>query len=145
METIEDRLFQQLADSCAEIKQSFTHYIGMSQGRRQLLTLVAREGEVSHAVLQRQLALDGATVTRLVKQFEAEGVVSRRLDPRDNRYTLVSLTDTGQQLVSKLSVAHSTFQKRLLAGVPLEEQEAMVRILERLRDNIHLFQEEEQA
>ena len=69
----------------------------MSQTRRQLLALLSQIGEVSHATLQQQLAVDGATVTRLVKQFESAGVLSRRLDPQDNRYTLVSLTTSGQR------------------------------------------------
>lgn len=136
MESFEDRLFQQLTSACSETRQAFDQHVGMSQARRQLLALVAREGEISHAALQRQLALDGATITRLVKQFEAEGVVSRRLDPQNNRYTLVSLTDTGQAVVAGLGAAHSAFQTRLLAGITREEQEAMAHVLEKLRANI---------
>jgi DNA-binding MarR family transcriptional regulator len=116
----------------------------MSQARRQLLALVSREGEISHAALQQQLALDGATITRLVKQFESEGVLSRRLDPQDNRYTLVSLTASGQQVVAGLSTAHRLFQTQLLAGITREEQEIMVRALERLRTNIRAIQDESQ-
>lgn len=141
MDALEDTLFQQLAYACSESRQSFDQYIGMSQTRRQLLTLLSQKGEVSHAALQQQLLLDGATITRLVKQFEAEGVLSRRLDPQNNRYTLVSLTDSGQQIVAGLRAAHSTFQTRLLDGITREEQEVMVRALERLRANIRNVQE----
>lgn len=140
MENIEDSLFQQLAFACAETRQSFDQYIGMSQARRQLLTTVAREGEVSHAALQQHLALDGATITRLVKQFESKGVLSRRLDPQNNRYTLISLTPVGQQLVAGLSQAHSAFQTRLLEGIAREEQKVMLSVLERLRANIRAIQ-----
>jgi DNA-binding MarR family transcriptional regulator len=141
MDALEDTLFQQLAYACSEIRQSFDQHIGMSQARRQLLSLLAREGETSHAVLQQRLGFDGATITRLVKQFEAEGVLSRRLDPQNNRYTLVSLTASGQQIVAGLSMAHSLFQARLLAGINREEQEVMVRALERLRANIRDIEE----
>jgi DNA-binding MarR family transcriptional regulator len=141
MEAFEDTLFQQLAYACSETRQSFDQHIGMSQARRQLLAAVMQEGEMSHAALQQQLALDGATITRLVKQFEAEGVLSRRLDPQNNRYTLVSLTASGQQIVAGLSAAHSQFQTQLLAGISREEQESMLRVLERLRTNIRAIQE----
>ncbi len=144
MDALEDTLFQHLAYACSETRQSFDQHIGMSQARRQLLALVMWEGEISHATLQQQLALDGATITRLVKQFEAEGVLNRRLDPQDNRYTLVSLTDSGQQIVAGLSTAHRLFQTRLLAGITREEQEIMVRALERLRTNIRAIQDESQ-
>jgi DNA-binding MarR family transcriptional regulator len=141
MDTLEETLFQQLAYACSETRQSFDQHIGMSQARRQLLTVVERGGEISHAALQQQLALDGATITRLVKQFEAEGVLSRRLDPQDNRYTLVSLTASGHSIVAGLSTAHRLFQTRLLAGITREEQEIMVRALECLRTNIRGIQE----
>ncbi|MBO0795610.1 MAG: MarR family transcriptional regulator [Ktedonobacteraceae bacterium] len=143
MEPLEDTLFQQLAFACSEIRQSFDRHIGMSQPRRQLLTLLSQQGELSHAALQQHLSLDGATITRLVKQFEAEGVLSRRLDPQNNRYTLVSLTDAGQQIVAGLRVAHSTFQTLLLEGITREEQAVMVRALERLRTNVRGIQEQE--
>jgi DNA-binding MarR family transcriptional regulator len=141
MDTLEDTLFQQLAYACSETRQSFDQYISMSQPRRQLLTLVSQKGEVSHAILQQLLGLDGATITRLVKQFESQGVLSRRLDPQNNRYTLVSLTASGQQVVAALSAAHRAFQTRLLAGITREEQEVIVRALERLRTNIRDIQE----
>lgn len=144
MDVLEDTFFQQLASACSESRQAFDQHVGMSQLRRQLLTLLSEIGEVSHAALQQQLAIDGATVTRLVKQFESEGVLSRRLDPQDNRYTLVSLTVSGQQIVARLSAAHSLFQARLLAGIPKEEQEMVLRVLECLRANIRAIQDESQ-
>lgn len=141
MDVLEDTLFQQLASACSETKQSFDRYIGMSQPRRQLLTVLSETGEASHAALQQRLAIDGATITRLVKQFEAEGVLTRRLDPQDNRYTLVSLTEAGQRVTASLRTAHSTFQTQILTGITREEQEIMVRTLEKLRTNIRAIQQ----
>lgn len=141
MDALADTLFQRLADACVESRQSFDRHIGMSQTRRQLLTLLSQKGELSHAALQQQLSLDGAMITRLVKQFEAEGVLSRRLNPQNNRYTLVSLTDSGQAIVAGLRAAHRAFQTRLLDGITTEEQEVMVRVLERLRTNIRAIPE----
>src|SRR5215211_3368372 len=106
MAPVADRLFQHIAYACSEIRQSFDQHSGMSQPRRQLLILLAQAGESSHATLQQQLALDGATVTRLVKQFESAGLLNRRLDPQDNRYTLVALTASGQLAVDELRAAH---------------------------------------
>jgi len=143
MDALEDTLFQQLAYACSESRQSFDQYIGMRQTQRQLLRLLSQKCEVSHATLQQQLAVDGATITRLVKQLESEGVLSRRFDPQDNRYTLVSLTASGQQIATGLSAAHRLFQTRLLAGITREEQEIMIRALERLRTNIRTIQEQE--
>jgi DNA-binding MarR family transcriptional regulator len=145
MDTFEKHFLYQLAFASAEAKQTFVQHIGMSQQRYQLLIYLAEIGETSHATLQQQLSLDGATITRLVKQFEAEGLVSRRLDPQDNRYTLASLTDAGRQLVVGINEAHTAFELRLLDGISTEEQEAALRIMKRLRANIHRVQEEDQG
>jgi DNA-binding MarR family transcriptional regulator len=145
MEAFEDMLFQQLASACSEAKQTFAQHLGMSQARWQLLMLLERHGEISHADLQQHLLLDGATITRLVKQFEAEGAVRRRLDPQNNRYTLVSLTPSGHAITADIRVIHSEFQTRLLGGITREEQEVMLQALERLRTNIRLIQQEDQG
>lgn len=144
MDTFADTLFQHLADACAESRQAFLHHLGISQARLHLLSVVARAGEISHAALQEHVGLDGATITRLVKQFEAEGVLSRRLDPQNNRYTLVSLTASGHQIVAGLREAHHAFQTRLLDGIPSVDQNVMVRALERLRANIRDLQQSSQ-
>jgi DNA-binding MarR family transcriptional regulator len=57
----------------------------MSSPRLQVLIRLWRDGETSHSDLRQALSLDGASVTRLIKEFEAEGMVSRRIDPADNR------------------------------------------------------------
>ena len=145
METFEDTFFEQLSYACSEAKQAYGQYIGMTQARLQLLTSLSRQSESSHAALQQRLQLDGATVTRLVKQFEAEGIVSRRLDPQDNRYTLVALTPSGQQIVKGLKETHATFQHRLLEGIPQEELEVTLRTLQHLRANLRDVQIEEKA
>lgn len=135
-------LLQQLAFACAEARQAFATHTGMSQPRLNLLMLLASRGELSHAFLQRRLLLDGATTTRLIKQFEAEGIVSRRLDPDDNRYTLVALTASGQQVAAGLKTAHDAFQARLLEGISTDEQAVMLRGLARLRANLRDIQDE---
>ena len=142
-DSLEQSLLAQLSLTCSEARQAFAQHIGMSQTRLQLLMLLFH-GETSHAVLQQRLTLDGATLTRHIKQFETEGVVSRRLDPQDNRYTLVSLTDSGQQIVADLQAAHSQFQAKLLDGISSEEQDLIRHALERLRKNIQVAQEDDQ-
>jgi DNA-binding MarR family transcriptional regulator len=89
------------------------------------------------------MAVDGATVTRLVKRLESEGTVVRRLDPDDNRFTLASLTAAGERLVAELHAAHRTFQRRLLAGVGAADQDTVVRVLGRLRVNIGALEPDE--
>jgi DNA-binding MarR family transcriptional regulator len=141
--TSQDTFFQTLALTCTETQRCFDRHVGMSQVRRQLLAVLANEHEVSHAALAKGLGVDGAAVTRLVKSLESQGAVRRRLDPGDNRYTLASLTDAGENLVADLRAAHRQYQARLLAGISQDEQDSVVRVLERVRRNIEQVQQPE--
>jgi DNA-binding MarR family transcriptional regulator len=136
MSSPQETLFRHLGAVCSESRRSFDRRAGMGQAQRQLLALLHEQGEVRHAELQQQLGIDGAAVTRLVKRLESEGMVARRLDPDDNRFTLASLTRPGEALVAELRAAHRALQDRLLAGVDQRDQETVVRVLEQLRLNI---------
>ena len=134
--SLAETLFVELAATCADSRRCFDRHVGMSQAQRQLLVLLKAEGELRHATLQQRLGVDGAMVTRLVKRLEADGMVARRLDPDDNRYTRASLTPAGEALVAELGAAHRRFQSRLLAGVDRADQEVVVRVLEQVRANV---------
>jgi MarR family transcriptional regulator for hemolysin len=136
METPEDRFFRELGGAYAEIRQAFARHVGMSSPRLQVLMRLWRNGETSHSDLRQALSLDGASVTRLIKEFEAEGMVSRRIDPADNRYTLASLTPDGQRASADLEQSHQAYQVRLLDGVTAQEQEIVLRALKRLCANV---------
>jgi DNA-binding MarR family transcriptional regulator len=134
--SLQDTLFGELARAGSEARGAFSLTSGTSERRRQLLPLLLEHGEVSHAVVGRRLGVDGATVTRLVKQLESEGAVNRRLDPTDNRFTLVSLTESGKQAAVDLHEARRRFQRRLLAGVSRDDQKTVIRVLEQVRRNL---------
>ena len=95
-----------------------------------------KDGETSHNDLRRLLLLDGATVTRLMKEFESEGLATRRINPEDNRYVLAQLTAAGEETAADLGRRHQEYQRRLLEGVTLDEQRTLRQALRRLSTNI---------
>ncbi|SDJ63009.1 DNA-binding transcriptional regulator, MarR family [Nonomuraea maritima] len=135
-ETSEDTFFRELGAACAELRLTFPRYVGMSPHQVQLLVRLRRDGETSHSDLRRSLGIDGASITRLVKEFEAEGLVSRRLDPADNRYTLAALTPAGERAAAELERSHQAYQERLLDGVTPQQREIVLGVLARIRANI---------
>ncbi len=128
--------FRELAGTCAELRQAFARHVGMSPHRVRLLIRLWRDGETSHSDLRHVLAIDGASVTRLVKEFETEGLVSRRLAPEDNRYTLAALTAAGERVAADLERSHQVYQERLLDGITAEQRENVLDVLRHVRTNI---------
>ena len=63
---------------------------GLSPSRMALLHALC-SGEISQTELQHHVGVEGPVITRIVKQMEADGYITRRVDPHDNRYTLVAL------------------------------------------------------
>lgn len=135
-ETSQDRFFRAFGEAAAQLRQGFARSVGMSPQRVQILVRLHHSGETSHSELRQALGVDGASITRLVKELEREGLVGRRTDPADNRYTLAALTPAGTRLAAELRQRHQAYQERLLDGVSKQDQERVLLTFQRLRDNI---------
>jgi DNA-binding MarR family transcriptional regulator len=92
------------------------HHGGVPQGRLAELTTLSRSGT-------------GAMVQRL----EHHGLVLRRADPGDRRRRVVELSPTGRERVQCAYGELDAAARRLLAGRPDAELEALARLLEGLR------------
>jgi len=130
-----DAFFYEFGAAALELQQAFTRQVGFSWPRVRILLWLRSEGETRHSELRRRLGADGATVTRLVKQFESEGLLSRRPDPADNRYTLAVLTEGGQAAADEVERSHRRFQQQLLAGIDERDRQAALRVLRQFRTN----------
>jgi DNA-binding MarR family transcriptional regulator len=136
-----DTLVQQIARAYFEILPVFERYVGMSKTRWGILKQLWRAGELSQATLQQHLRVDGAAITRQVKQLEEEGLVLRRPDPDDNRFTLVALTDAGLHLATGLAGKRESFEALVTAGISEEDIALMRRCLQQIRDNVRALNE----
>ena len=130
-----ETVVQMIARTYHALVPPFERHIGMSRARWQILATLQREGEISQAGLQQLLHVDGAAITRQVKQLEEDGLVLRRADPQDNRYTLVVLTPAGQALAEPMDAQRRAFQALLIAGIDEAELEVLRRCLEHIRAN----------
>ena len=79
--------------------------------------------------------MNGAVVTRIIKQMEVEGLIARRADPADNRYMLVRLTDLGHGRQEEVLAKICRIESTLLQGLTVEEIRCTQRVLARIRQN----------
>jgi DNA-binding MarR family transcriptional regulator len=116
---------------------------GMSKSRLEIMDDLMHVDEMSQAELARRLGVEGAVITRIVKQLEAEGLVTRRADPRDNRYTLVTLTPEARALniTDDAENFKSAFTADLLDGLTEGDRAELLRLLEHLQKNAHAIRE----
>lgn len=134
-ETTDEFLFEQGAVMRAA-RAAFHRRVGISVTKLAVLGNLFVSGELTQAELQRRLIVDGAAVTRQVKQLEAEGLISRRDDPADNRFTLVVLTAEGATRLHETGRRVREFAAASLEGVAAEDLASMRRAMARMRENL---------
>ena len=110
---------------------------GMSQSRLQILHELFHANELSQAELQERLGVEGAVITRIVKQLEADELVTRRADPRDNRFTLVAMSDEARRRHTSDDITNfkETFGAQLIEGLSESELRRLLNMLKHIQEN----------
>src|ERR1043165_4223296 len=120
------------------VMRTIEQHVGMSQSRMEILHELMHADELSQAELQQRLGVEGAVITRIVKQLEAAGMVTRRADPQDNRFTLVALSPEARQLQAtddSTAKFKETFGSQLLEGLSERELTQLMRTMKRIQEN----------
>ena len=138
----EETLLQQITRTYYELLPAFEQHMGQTRARWHLLKQLIHEDQISQSALQQRAGVDGAAVTRQMKQLEEAGVVARRADPRDNRFTLVSLTPKGRLLAARLMEQRAVFEAQAMAGISQDEILTTQRCLSRIRANLAVLAQE---
>lgn len=114
---------------------AFSGCAGISASRFRLMQELFDAEELGQTALQKLLEIDGAAVTRHLKQLETTGFVTRRNAPGDNRITLVRLTEHGRAHIDGFLQEKSLLTEKLLAGFEADERRLLVDMLERMHRN----------
>jgi len=124
-----------------DLLRFYERHLGMSQSRVMLLHELMHTGEISQTELAQRLGIEAALITRFAKQMEASGLLSRRVDPQDNRFTLVTLTPTGQQVFQQMMLFSREFEARLVDGLSADEQRGIRQVLKHIQEKFSLMKE----
>ena len=119
-----------------DAERLFSRRVGMSVSRIEVLHELMHSGEISQAELQQRLGMEGSLLTRFVKQMEAEGWLTRRVDPQDNRFTLVTLAPEGRQYLEQLEALGDVFEAELAEGLSHDDLANLVRLLKHIQQNL---------
>jgi putative acetyltransferase len=91
-------------------------------------------GPATQQRLATTLRLQKSTISRLVDQLEADGIVTREANPDDRRSVLVSLTALGTSRAERLDDARRALFSRLLDELGPDERAMVVAGLTRLKE-----------
>lgn len=99
-----------------------------------VLAAVRVQGEVTSARLSAAVSLSPATVTLILDNLEARGLIERYRNREDRRVVHSRLTPRGAEVLAKApGFLHERFVQRF-AQLPAARQEAMLRTLEEVAE-----------
>lgn len=84
------------------------------------------------AELARYLSMPKPTITAHLKNFEADGLIARAIDPQDLRRHRLELTEAGREKLSKARTILTHRYGERLARLSTEEQTNLASLLEKM-------------
>ncbi|HTD06213.1 MarR family transcriptional regulator [Undibacterium sp.] len=85
--------------------------------------------------LIRYFGRDKAQVTRLLKQLEERGLITREVDAEDKRSHRIQLTASGKALQATVHKHKQKVAEKMMADFDAEERATLVALLGRMRSN----------
>ena len=109
---------------------------GMPDGYRKLLFPLAHEDGLTQLELAKRAHLSPPTVSVTLKKMEADGLLARQQDEKDQRTVRVYLTEEGRSLNARVFESMLKVDARLVEGFIPEEQEMLRSMLRRMNQNL---------
>lgn len=104
----------------------------LKYGEFDVLATLRRQGDpytLSPTTLYRSLLLTSGAVSKRLDKLETAGLITRTPDPSDRRAWQISLTPLGLERLESALIAHTTAQQKMLALIPLAEQQQLAALL----------------
>lgn len=95
-----------------------------------ILSVLQADDALPMAEISRRARVDKAWISRLVREMEEKGLLTRRPDPHDERARFVCLTDAGRKLQADLIPRARAREAQLLADLDRDDVTAALARIE---------------
>ncbi|HWR41996.1 MarR family winged helix-turn-helix transcriptional regulator [Sporomusa sp.] len=102
---------------------------GITVGQCHTLVEIGRANVLSLNELSESLTLDKSTMSRTVDNLVIAGLVERQIDKDDRRYTKITLTEKGFEMVESINSSMKEYFDRVLSSIPKEKHEIVIEAL----------------
>jgi len=128
------RLFQTSIRLQAAFDRCFSRFRMTAQEAAVLLHCVA-EGQTSAGKLAQAIGRDRARITRLVDRLESGGFLSRKNDPREHRFSIITPTHKGRRIAPLLKARFEEVRGQFFEGVLNVDIDRLEAVLAQLHAN----------
>ncbi len=96
------------------------------------LARIGGDGRISQRRLMDELGLTSGTISVRMNRLVEAGLVDRQDDSQSKRNTIITLTTSGRELFERIVPAHLANERRLLAALSDDEEQALAALLRKL-------------
>ena len=109
-----------------------TELQGVTPVQYAALTAIEKAPGIDQRTLARTIGFDTSTITGVIDRLESRGLMQRDASPGDRRVRLLTLTDSGRELLLAVEPAVLRAQARMLEPLPKGERVEFMRMLRAL-------------
>lgn len=125
------RAEHEITRACNRVYKRF----GVTYHQFQVLRILeAADEPLPQGTIGEHLMVSRANLSSLIDRMVAGGLVKRRSTRRDRRVVLIVLTDRGRSVLRAVEPMRDTVETLLMAGIPRDEAEHVVDVLEGMTD-----------
>ena len=127
-------LFARITQQLIDAERPILDRHGLAMWPYVVLVRLARSPAATQLELARQIGYDKTRLIKILDELGAAGLLERGADPDDRRARIVTLTDSGRELVTKVRTEIRAMEAEFLAGLSEREQRALRSVLSGLVD-----------
>jgi DNA-binding MarR family transcriptional regulator/GNAT superfamily N-acetyltransferase len=135
-EIAEVRAFNRFYTRLIGVLDEGLHKSPYSLTESRILYELAHADGLTATSLRRDLDLDAGYLSRILKKFEADGLISRVPSPADGRESVLSLTEKGRNAFAPLNDASVKVVETLLGRLDASRRRSVLRAMDTLRTNL---------
>ena len=110
--------------------------LGLHTGQEMVLLQLWIEEGLPQSQLAAGMGVEPPTVTKMLQRMEQAGLIERRPDPEDARFSRVFLTARGRALEQPVLEVWQHLETQTVAGLSLAEQMLLRRLLMQVLTNL---------
>lgn len=105
---------------------------GINEQKWRVLRVLDESGPLDQSLLAERACLQLPSLTRILRAMEDQGLVTRATDPGDRRRSIVTISDSGRQVIEDHAQESLAIFARLEASYGRERMETLLDLLQEL-------------
>ena len=105
-------------------------------GQCGMLWGLSQNDGLSQKELAKKMKITPPSITVMIRKMEAEGLIKKQQDEKDQRITRIYITDKGRKIAEQMDSVLCQLEKEVFANMSEQEIMLLHRLLLQMKDNL---------